>query len=199
VEGRNRAPHTVNCGLQKVHGKRSLLLLIFFFFFSFFSVLILFVCAEGPPPNNGIVPSPSTERIPPEDTIDQMKPPSTKQPLTAPTVSSSSAPDTTAATQDPAAVTSSTFKGRPPYSVLPDNNHQNYLASPTSSQPANGSHSVIVPKNPVDTGTADGKSVCVRVWKQCGGILHRGSTCCDRGSVCTFSGQYYSQCLPVIS
>jgi len=36
----------------------------------------------------------------------------------------------------------------------------------------------------------------VAVYGQCGGKGYTGSTVCDSGSVCTFSNDYYSQCLP---
>ncbi|KAG8968355.1 Endo-1,4-beta-xylanase F3 [Tulasnella sp. 425] len=36
----------------------------------------------------------------------------------------------------------------------------------------------------------------VAVYGQCGGINYTGSTVCDAGSVCTYSNDYYSQCLP---
>ncbi|KAG8944000.1 Endo-1,4-beta-xylanase F3 [Tulasnella sp. 424] len=36
----------------------------------------------------------------------------------------------------------------------------------------------------------------VAVYGQCGGIGYTGSTVCDSGSVCTYSNDYYSQCLP---
>ncbi|TFY74778.1 hypothetical protein EWM64_g9234 [Hericium alpestre] len=35
------------------------------------------------------------------------------------------------------------------------------------------------------------------VWGQCGGIGWSGATTCVAGSVCTYSNDYYSQCLPV--
>lgn len=36
----------------------------------------------------------------------------------------------------------------------------------------------------------------VAVYGQCGGIGYTGSTVCDSGSVCTYSNDWYSQCLP---
>ncbi|KAG8771406.1 hypothetical protein FRC12_003634 [Ceratobasidium sp. 428] len=36
----------------------------------------------------------------------------------------------------------------------------------------------------------------VPAYGQCGGIGYTGSTVCDSGSVCTYSNDYYSQCVP---
>ena len=37
---------------------------------------------------------------------------------------------------------------------------------------------------------------CQSAYAQCGGSTWLGSTCCISGYTCTFSNQYYSQCLP---
>ncbi|CAA7267109.1 unnamed protein product [Cyclocybe aegerita] len=39
-------------------------------------------------------------------------------------------------------------------------------------------------------------ALSVPVYGQCGGQGYTGSTVCDAGSVCTYSNQWYSQCLP---
>ncbi|KAF4604199.1 hypothetical protein EYR38_004621 [Pleurotus pulmonarius] len=41
-----------------------------------------------------------------------------------------------------------------------------------------------------------GRVSAIPVWGQCGGIGWTGSGTCDAGSTCTFSNDYYSQCLP---
>ncbi|KDQ12498.1 glycoside hydrolase family 6 protein [Botryobasidium botryosum FD-172 SS1] len=38
--------------------------------------------------------------------------------------------------------------------------------------------------------------IAVPVYGQCGGIGYTGSTVCDAGSTCTYSNDWYSQCLP---
>jgi hypothetical protein len=46
------------------------------------------------------------------------------------------------------------------------------------------------------TGSASQADSCNAVWGQCGGQNWTGATCCASGSTCTFSNQWYSQCLP---
>ncbi|KAG9225929.1 hypothetical protein CCMSSC00406_0006449 [Pleurotus cornucopiae] len=41
-----------------------------------------------------------------------------------------------------------------------------------------------------------GRVSAIPVWGQCGGIGWTGSGTCDAGSTCTYSNDYYSQCLP---
>ncbi|KAH7104036.1 glycosyl hydrolase [Auriculariales sp. MPI-PUGE-AT-0066] len=45
------------------------------------------------------------------------------------------------------------------------------------------------------TTTSTGTGTCAAMWGQCGGTGWTGPTCCVSGSTCTYSNQYYSQCL----
>ena len=47
---------------------------------------------------------------------------------------------------------------------------------------------------PVPSGGA-----CSAVWQQCGGKTWTGPTCCQAGSVCTVTNEWYSQCTPAPS
>merc|ERR1719326_1948233 len=37
---------------------------------------------------------------------------------------------------------------------------------------------------------------CASVWQQCGGKNHNGPTCCESGSTCIATSEWYSQCKP---
>ncbi|KAF7336297.1 putative alpha-L-arabinofuranosidase [Mycena venus] len=45
------------------------------------------------------------------------------------------------------------------------------------------------------TTASGGGSTCAAQWAQCGGQGYSGPTCCQSGFTCTFSNDYYSQCL----
>lgn len=44
------------------------------------------------------------------------------------------------------------------------------------------------------TSTGGGSTNCAAMWGQCGGSGFTGPTCCAQGT-CTYSNQWYSQCL----
>ncbi|KAG8904229.1 hypothetical protein FRC01_008818 [Tulasnella sp. 417] len=44
--------------------------------------------------------------------------------------------------------------------------------------------------------TVTSVNAAVAMWGQCGGIGHTGETTCVAGAVCTYSNDWYSQCLP---
>jgi len=46
------------------------------------------------------------------------------------------------------------------------------------------------------TTTEPSPTRCAALYGQCGGIGYDGPTCCESGSYCLFSGDYYSQCVP---
>ncbi|KAJ9133878.1 Endo-1,4-beta-xylanase [Pleurostoma richardsiae] len=48
---------------------------------------------------------------------------------------------------------------------------------------------------PPSTSTSPGSGACSAKWGQCGGQGWTGATCCESGSTCTASNQWYSQCL----
>ncbi|KAJ7849208.1 family 62 glycosyl hydrolase [Mycena olivaceomarginata] len=45
------------------------------------------------------------------------------------------------------------------------------------------------------TTASGGGSTCAAHWAQCGGQGYSGATCCQSGFTCTFSNDFYSQCL----
>jgi len=52
--------------------------------------------------------------------------------------------------------------------------------------------------DPSSTSTTGGNqptAVCGAKWAQCGGMNWNGATCCESGSTCTFSNDWYSQCI----
>ncbi|KAI8292564.1 Endo-1,4-beta-xylanase B [Colletotrichum sp. SAR11_57] len=55
-----------------------------------------------------------------------------------------------------------------------------------------GSTSPPPTSNPPPSG---GGGSCAAKWSQCGGSGWTGATCCESGSTCTASNQWYSQCL----
>ncbi|KAI8799501.1 hypothetical protein BJ742DRAFT_845715 [Cladochytrium replicatum] len=51
------------------------------------------------------------------------------------------------------------------------------------------------PGSPTPPGGGGGGGSCSAKWGQCGGKGWSGPTCCQSGSTCTFSNDYYSQCI----
>ncbi|KAH9901712.1 carbohydrate-binding module family 1 [Xylariomycetidae sp. FL2044] len=49
---------------------------------------------------------------------------------------------------------------------------------------------------PFDGVVEERQTACAAAWGQCGGSGWAGATCCDSGSACIASNDYYSQCLP---
>ncbi|KAI6085203.1 carbohydrate-binding module family 1 [Hypoxylon rubiginosum] len=45
-------------------------------------------------------------------------------------------------------------------------------------------------------GAVEERAACAATWAQCGGQGWSGATCCDSGSTCIKSNDYYSQCQP---
>lgn len=52
---------------------------------------------------------------------------------------------------------------------------------------------------PAPAPTTTPSNPCAGFWDQCGGQDWSGSTCCEPGSTCHFTNQWYSQCLPGVA
>jgi len=47
-----------------------------------------------------------------------------------------------------------------------------------------------------EIGWSGNPTICQHTWAQCGGNSWTGATCCEAGSVCTWSSAWYSDCKP---
>lgn len=69
------------------------------------------------------------------------------------------------------------------------------VPSQTTTRPSSTQAQPSSSQQPTSTQGVPNPGVCAAKWAQCGGLDWKGATCCQSGSTCQVSNQWYSQCV----